>query len=621
MHPPWLPALPGGDLQALGQGNNALLEAERLNSAATAGMAAPKPTNEALCSHAPECLRSGVTAGPKVFVPKPVNLPSLRKENAGNDVTTQIVPTSGGGSWQQPQGEQQTPAVNRPNWAASGGDPAPAYPSGPARDRRLNPHDYPSLSAAAAARHQSKQPVPSVPESQGVANWDEDERRLPPALANRPAVADWDGDRGARPPWEARHGDWPAPARGPEDERWGSSAERFGPAPVPRGGPRGTADRFSSFDRFGGGDFAADDVELFPPPPPPPPAGAGRGSVRSEAAEAAAASARVDEEREAFLAELERVAEEQERKRKEAERQAAAAENGEHVPSAAPEPAEAALPVPAPTAILRRPAEPRTLAAVAAANADRPTAAEVAERAAAPADKLAARRAREAAAEEAERKRKEAAAAKLRALEERIALRAAERQAEEEAERARQAATEAEVEAAGLAAAEPAGEEGAKPDLDAKADSQRGSSLVVQVDSSVALDSAASVSSEAGDSRVASEPPADTARGDEQPEVVPAPVVGAFGQSPFVPTGKQPDWSTGPITSSAGHSPVPQPYARSPALESVLPHMPFGERRVAPELQGLPRSAGPMRANGRPAHAPPRELPEGWLPLPPKAAI
>ena len=88
------------------------------------------------------------------------------QENAGNDVTTQIVPTSGGGGWQQPQGEQQTPAVNRPNWAASGGDPAPAFPSGPARDRRLNPHDYPSLSAAAAARHQSKQPVPSVPESQ-----------------------------------------------------------------------------------------------------------------------------------------------------------------------------------------------------------------------------------------------------------------------------------------------------------------------------------------------------------------------------------------------------------------------------------------------------------------------
>ena len=129
-------------------------------------------------------------------MPKPVNLPSLRKvggvkkdilallacpdntfqaqaevevgsqENAGNDVTTQIVPASSGGSWQQPQGEQQTPAVNRPNWAASGTEPAPALAPRPARDRRLNPHDYPSLSAAAAARHQLKQPVPSVPESQ-----------------------------------------------------------------------------------------------------------------------------------------------------------------------------------------------------------------------------------------------------------------------------------------------------------------------------------------------------------------------------------------------------------------------------------------------------------------------
>lgn len=66
----------------------------------------------------------------------------------------------------------------------------------------------------------------------------------------------------------------------------------------------------------------------------------------------------------------------QELKRKEAERQAQAQENGEERPAAAP-PAEAA-PAGAPTAILRRPAEPpRTLAAVAAANADPPSAAEV----------------------------------------------------------------------------------------------------------------------------------------------------------------------------------------------------------------------------------------------------
>lgn len=117
-----------------------------------------------------------------------------------------------------------------------------------------------------------------------------------------------ESDRGgARPPWEAplpRHaGDRPTHGRGAEEDRWGSR-------PEPRGLPRGTADRFSSFDRFGSSDFAADDVELFPPPPPPPPAAAGRGQARSEPVSAAAAATQVDEEREAFFADLQRVAKE-----------------------------------------------------------------------------------------------------------------------------------------------------------------------------------------------------------------------------------------------------------------------------------------------------------------------
>ena len=135
-----------------------------------------------------------------------------------------------------------------------------------------------------------------------------------PAADTKSCRPSRDGASGARPPWEARPGDdWPAPGRGPEDERWGGRGEQFGPPPAPRAGPRGTADRFSSFDRFGGGGFAGDDVELFPPPPPPPPplAGPPRGVARDEAAEAAAAAQRVDAEREAFQAELERVAEEQ----------------------------------------------------------------------------------------------------------------------------------------------------------------------------------------------------------------------------------------------------------------------------------------------------------------------
>ena len=113
------------------------------------------------------------------------------QENSGNDPNTQLVPTSSGtrGSWKQP--EEQPPPNARTNtsaltagsnWAGPGKSPGPywqppegPYPTAaslPPRDRHLNPHEYPTLSAAAAPRpHFPRQPVPSVPPSSGQVSY------------------------------------------------------------------------------------------------------------------------------------------------------------------------------------------------------------------------------------------------------------------------------------------------------------------------------------------------------------------------------------------------------------------------------------------------------------------
>ena len=107
------------------------------------------------------------------------------QENSGNDPNTQLVPTSSGnrGSWKQPE-EQPLPDVRTSaltagsNWAGPGKSPGPnwqppegPYPTAaslPPRDRHLNPHEYPTLSAAAAPRpHFPRQPVPTLPPSSG----------------------------------------------------------------------------------------------------------------------------------------------------------------------------------------------------------------------------------------------------------------------------------------------------------------------------------------------------------------------------------------------------------------------------------------------------------------------
>lgn len=158
---------------------------------------------------APKRKTTSTSASGKLTVPKPVNLPSLKKEHAGNDPTTQIVPSGGG--WSRPTEQQQaTGYVRQPalstgsTWAASQPGPQPVRPPlgadlpgsvlnpvtvrssaasslpGPgAGGRRLNPAEYPSLEAAAKAGSHPppRQTTVPIPESsQSARNWEDDER-------------------------------------------------------------------------------------------------------------------------------------------------------------------------------------------------------------------------------------------------------------------------------------------------------------------------------------------------------------------------------------------------------------------------------------------------------------
>ena len=86
---------------------------------------------------------------------------------------------------------------------------------------------------------------------------------------------------------------------------------------------------------------------------------------------------------------------------------------------------------------------------------------------------------------------------------------------------------------------------------------------------------------------------------------------GAFGQSPFIPTGKQPDWSTGPIPGNS--SPAPQPATafptRPPNAGSIGPfngRNPGIPNGTAPGSggglrQGRQSTAGPLAASMHPS--------------------
>lgn len=143
----------------------------------------------------------------KLAVPKPVNLPSLRKvrgmictgssvsflavlarldnwhldwcvfgeqENSGNDPNVKIVPASGSGWEKIEEPAPAPPALAREShWATtqardSGWRPVEVQALPPPRpgSRRLNPHEFPSLSAATAPRQLPKHLVPSIHDSQ-----------------------------------------------------------------------------------------------------------------------------------------------------------------------------------------------------------------------------------------------------------------------------------------------------------------------------------------------------------------------------------------------------------------------------------------------------------------------
>mmetsp|Transcript_7471 Transcript_7471/g.14144 ORF Transcript_7471/g.14144 Transcript_7471/m.14144 type:complete len:1731 (-) Transcript_7471:1130-6322(-) len=153
--------------------------------------------------------------GGKLAVPKPVNLPSIKKEHAGNDPTTQLVPAGGSvGGWKTddiqptkgvhvavpgsstpqpgPAKPGDRPLVAGSTWgsALSGHGPTPseatsvvpfasygpASRSFPVRQEpqgRLNPQEYPSLGTALLHSKMSDIPKPSQRDER---RWDDDER-------------------------------------------------------------------------------------------------------------------------------------------------------------------------------------------------------------------------------------------------------------------------------------------------------------------------------------------------------------------------------------------------------------------------------------------------------------
>ncbi|KAK3269853.1 hypothetical protein CYMTET_21722 [Cymbomonas tetramitiformis] len=171
--------------------------------------------------------------GAKLAVPKPVNLPSIKKEHAGNDPATQLVPAgSTAGGWKTDEQQQQPPQASHPaktqpppstalanepkvaitagsTWgsALSSRSPTPSeaavpYASfgpgsrsfpGRGDTERLNPVEYPSLGSAAASQPRSNLTTAAGQprEESGRRNWDDDEREPLSAPSLRPQNADW----------------------------------------------------------------------------------------------------------------------------------------------------------------------------------------------------------------------------------------------------------------------------------------------------------------------------------------------------------------------------------------------------------------------------------------------
>jgi hypothetical protein len=107
--------------------------------------------------------------GTKVAIPKPVFLPSLRREHTAAAADAAAAPPQQG--WPRgPSAEGGAPGGDRPSWAAGeGGGAGQQQFAAPASARVLSAYEFPSLGAAAPTTRPA--PLPK-----GHAFWDEDER-------------------------------------------------------------------------------------------------------------------------------------------------------------------------------------------------------------------------------------------------------------------------------------------------------------------------------------------------------------------------------------------------------------------------------------------------------------
>ncbi|KAK9824566.1 hypothetical protein WJX72_011357 [[Myrmecia] bisecta] len=406
----------------------------------------------------PKRTRSAGAPAAKVTVPKPVNLPSLKKENAGHDPSTQI----GALNWDEDERQVSAPLSGRPGATAD-------------RAKSFDEDDRPFV------RREEPQFRPwEEPHVEGYSSWRGSGREDAAPSYGRSLSADRQREPYGLPRSERDMFGPPqrGPARGPDvEDRWGSrgsqSRDSFGPdrqsdarRPL-QDRPLQDRDSFNRgpdysrfngppparFDRYRSEEYIpayVEDPTLFPPPPPPrhgssPRARGGSAQQQAEIGRGEASTHAEDMERQAFLEELDRVAadleKEQVRKKEEAEAAAAAA-------AAAAAEAEAAERAAAEEAERKAAAAklliaPTSFASVIVPEGEKPpegTSQAKPRTRFKPLDEE----------DEEEKQRKAAAAAKLRELEERMAQRAAAAEAErlaKEAAAAAQAAEAAQAEA------------------------------------------------------------------------------------------------------------------------------------------------------------------------------
>lgn len=106
----------------------------------------------------------------KVAIPKPVNLPSLKKEHSSSNDQEQA------STWSRTAEDQSI--VEKATWASSSSSPLPPNQLEHQRSRGFDRQDFPTLGSAAAPVHQQQTPPPRKyePRTYDGSPWDEDDR-------------------------------------------------------------------------------------------------------------------------------------------------------------------------------------------------------------------------------------------------------------------------------------------------------------------------------------------------------------------------------------------------------------------------------------------------------------